>query len=148
MNAGFEDCTVLDGLIQRHDHDWTAILENYDNLRKPNGDAVARLALLNFVEMRDKVSDPVFLERKKIEKELGRLYPDQFVSIYEMVSFSHIPYHTAISCIKAQDVLLGSIMAAGNFADNIDREDFRKDMDSWVQQYYHAVQQLDFGNEV
>ena len=91
MNAGFEDCTVLAGLIGDHRDDWETILDRYDRLRKPNGDAVAQLALLNFVEMRDKVADPAFLERKKIEKELGRRYPDKFISVYEMVSFSHTP---------------------------------------------------------
>src|SRR5690606_9618705 len=68
MNAGFEDATVLSGLMEEYGDDWGKILRDYDLKRRPNGDAVAELALLNFVEMRDKVADPDFLERKKIEK--------------------------------------------------------------------------------
>ncbi len=145
MNAGFEDCTVLAGLLDTYGEDWATILKEYEVKRKPNGDAVASLALLNFVEMRDKVSDPAFLERKKIEKELGKKYPEQFVSIYEMVSFSHTPYDTAISCIQAQDNLLGNIMGAGDFFANMENESFAAKLDNWVNEYHNAVQQLDFG---
>ncbi len=147
MNAGFEDCTILAGLLEKHGEDWDLILKTYEKKRKPNGDAVGRLALLNFVEMRDKVADPVFLERKKIEKELGKKYPDQFVSIYEMVSFSHIPYDTAISCIQAQDYLLGNIMDEGDFFENLGKDSFAAKLDNWIHDYHNAVQQLDFGNE-
>lgn len=147
MNAGFEDCTVLAGLMDKHGDDWTAILKAYEQKRKPNGDAVAQLALNNFIEMRDKVADPSFLERKKIEKELGRLYPEQFVSVYEMVSFSHTPYDTALRCIQAQDGLLHTIMSEGNFFENITETPFTDKLDKWVNTYHQSVQQLDFGHE-
>jgi len=143
MNAGFEDCTVLSGLVDKHGDDWATILKEYDDSRKPNGDAVAELALMNFVEMRDKVADPNFLERKKIEKELGKLYPEQFNSVYEMVSFSHSPYKTAMSCIKYQDELLGRIMKEGDFSRNILKEDFKWKLNIWMTNYAKAVQQLE-----
>jgi kynurenine 3-monooxygenase len=143
MNAGFEDCSILSELLEKED-DWSVILDKYDNKRKPNGDAVAQLALLNFVEMRDKVADPVFLERKKIEKELGKRYPEQFISVYEMVSFSHTPYNTALQCVQAQDQLLGQIMKEGNFFEKIDSNGFKQQLDQWMDRYHEAVQQLDF----
>lgn len=146
MNAGFEDCTTLSGLIDIYSDDWATILDIYDRKRKPNGDAVAQLALLNFIEMRDKVADPDFLERKKIEKELGKLYPEQFISVYEMVSFSHIPYNTALRCIQAQDELLGRIMSQGSFEANMAATNgFTKALQGWVTDYHQSVQQLDFG---
>ena len=147
MNAGFEDCTVLSALLDKYGEDWDTILNIYDQKRKPNGDAVAALALNNFVEMRDKVADPVFLERKKIEKELGKRYPEQFISVYEMVSFSHIPYNTALSCIKEQDKLLTDIMREGDFFNNISNADFCGKLDKLVTGYHHSVQKLDFGHE-
>lgn len=147
MNAGFEDCTVLSSLIDKHGQDWATILQAYDAARKPNGDAVANLALMNFIEMRDKVAVPAFLERKKIEKELGKLFPEQFVSVYEMVSFSHTPYNTAIQCIQAQDDLLERIMNEGDFFSNITVNGFGEKLATWVTDYHNAVQQLDFGNE-
>jgi kynurenine 3-monooxygenase len=147
MNAGFEDCTVLSSLLDKYGDDWNKILPAYEAARKPNGDAVAQLALNNFTEMRDKVADPMFLERKKIEKELGKRYPDQFISVYEMVSFSHTPYNTAIQCIQAQDGLLQRIMNEGDFFANIEQSAFCNSLDKWVSEYHNAVQQLDFGNE-
>jgi kynurenine 3-monooxygenase len=144
MNAGFEDCTVLTSLMDKHSNDWETILKEYQVKRKPNGDAVAQLALTNFIEMRDKVADPKFLERKKIEKELGKRYPEQFVSVYEMVSFSHTPYSTAIQCIQAQDSLLERIMGKGDFFENMKESSFEDSLGKWVAEYHNAVQQLDF----
>lgn len=146
MNAGFEDCTILAGLIDQHNGDWDTILQAYDDARKPNGDAVAELALKNFIEMRDKVADAAFLLRKKIEKELVKRYPEQFISVYEMVSFSHTPYATAISCIEAQDNLLSTIMDKGDFFANIEQPAFLQQLDNWMADYHRSVQQLDFGN--
>jgi kynurenine 3-monooxygenase len=144
MNAGFEDCTVLSGLLDEHGSDWATILKLYEAKRKPNGDAVAQLALNNFTEMRDKVADPKFLERKKIEKELGKRYPEKFVSVYEMVSFSHTPYSTAMQCIQAQDRLLEQIMSEGDFFENAAGTNFDNKLNQWITDYHAAVQQLDF----
>lgn len=145
MNAGFEDCTVLSGLMDAHGEDWQQILDEYQQKRKPSGDAVADLALLNFTEMRDKVADPRFLQRKKIEKELGIRYPEQFTSVYELVSFSHTPYSTALQCIAAQDRLLERIMEAGDFEANCGDSGFVNGLDTWMNDYHSAVQELDFG---
>jgi kynurenine 3-monooxygenase len=147
MNAGFEDCSVLAALMNEYNEDWDKILDVYDHKRKPNGDAVAELALLNFVEMRDKVADPVFLERKKIEKELGKRYPDQFISVYEMVSFSHTPYNTALRCIQAQDRLLTKIMSEGNFFAGNEGNGSGAKLDEWINDYHKSVQQLNLDNE-
>jgi kynurenine 3-monooxygenase len=144
MNAGFEDCTVLSRLMDAHGEDWTSILKEYERRRKANGDAVAELALMNFVEMRDKVADPRFLERKKIEKQLGIRYPEQFTSIYELVSFSHTPYDTVMHCIGAQDRLLERIMGEGDFEEACKREDFIRQLDTWMNAYQQEVQALDF----
>ena len=144
MNAGFEDCSVLNRLMDAHGEDWSAIMNEYQRLRKPAGDAVAQLALLNFTEMRDKVADPRFLQRKKIEKEIGIRYPEQFTSVYELVSFSHTPYATALQCIAAQDKLLERIMTEGDFEQNCIQADFRQRLDRWMDDYHHEVQGLDF----
>lgn len=145
MNAGFEDVSVLSGLADAHDGDWVKILPEYQRRRRPAGDAVARLALLNFVEMRDKVADPQFLERKKIEKELAKRYPEQFISVYEMVSFSHTPYHHALHCIEAQDKLIANVTREGDFFENVEREDFGKKLDDWMQKYHDSVKEVQHG---
>jgi kynurenine 3-monooxygenase len=139
MNAGFEDCSVLEELMENHGDDWETILSSFEQKRKPNADAVADLALNNFIEMRDKVADPVFLERKKIEKELGRRYAGRFNSVYEMVSFSHTPYAYALHCTKAQDILLGKIISEGDFFTNIEKPEFVSQLENWIEEYEALV---------
>ncbi|HYV93659.1 MAG TPA: NAD(P)/FAD-dependent oxidoreductase [Chitinophagales bacterium] len=95
MNAGFEDCTVLNDLMDEHQDDWKKIFPAFEQSRKPNADAICDLALNNFIEMRDLVADPHFLQKKKIEKMIAGKYPN-YISPYQMVSFSNIPYAEAM----------------------------------------------------
>ncbi len=144
MNAGFEDCRILMEIIDKNEpNDWKSIFNQYQKLRKKNGDAVADLALQNFIEMRDLVADPNFLERKKIEKEIGKLFPSIFNSVYEMVSFSHTSYYYAISCQKAQDKLLEKIMNAGDFEVNIQSDEFGQKLKIWIEEYAAEVSAIE-----
>lgn len=68
MNAGFEDCIVLNDLITKNNENWSLILPQFEELRKPDADAIADLALNNFIEMRDKVADAQFLLQKKLKE--------------------------------------------------------------------------------
>ncbi len=103
MNASFEDCVVLGDCIDRRGEDLEAAFAEYESLRKPNTDALAQLALDNFVEMRDKVGDPAFLARKRREQRLARWFPRWYVPLYSMVSFSTIPYAEAVRRAGRQD---------------------------------------------
>ncbi len=114
MNAGFEDCTVLDECLDRYPDNWEKAFKEFEILRKPNTDAIAELALENFIEMRDKVADPVFLRRKKVERLMHTQFPDRFNSLYSMVTFSDMPYHDAQVTGRKQDVLIDAIMAIDN----------------------------------
>lgn len=112
MNSGFEDCSVLDSLIDKYDGHWKKILKKYQDLRKPDGDAIADLALNNFVEMRDKVADPKFLLQKKIEASFSKKYPEKWIPSYVMVTFSpHIRYSEALKKGKQQEIIMEKIMA-------------------------------------
>jgi kynurenine 3-monooxygenase len=111
MNCGFEDCTVLDKLLEKYGDDWTKILPEFQQLRKPNGDAIAQLALDNFIEMRDLVGSEKFLLRKKIEAHFSEKYPDKWLTLYSQVTFSpDIPYSTALSNGRKQDQVMSKIM--------------------------------------
>lgn len=96
MNCSFEDCLVLDECLDKHSN-WDDAMQAYQILRKPNADAIADLALQNFIEMRDLVGDQSFLEYKRIEHQLCELHPEVFQSQYEMVTFSTVPYSEAKS---------------------------------------------------
>jgi kynurenine 3-monooxygenase len=111
MNCGFEDCSVLNGLIEKYENDWQTILKEYQNLRKPDADAIADLALGNFIEMRDLVADPMFLLRKKIEARFNEKYPEKWIPAYSMVTFSpQIRYSEALRKGQFQDKIMDEVM--------------------------------------
>ncbi len=110
MNSGFEDVYVLEQLINEHNEDWEAILPAFGKSRKPNADAIADLALYNYKVMRDLTADPEFLLRKKLEHRVMELYPDRYLSLYSMVTFSHTPYSEAQKKGKEQDEYFTSLV--------------------------------------
>ena len=111
MNCGFEDCTVLQDLMNDQEDDWTKLFKSFEQSRKPNTDAIAELALQNFIEMRDLVGDKKFLLRKKIEAWFHEKHPGKWLSLYSQVTFSaHIPYSVALANGKKQDKIMDKIM--------------------------------------
>ncbi|WP_187262875.1 FAD-dependent oxidoreductase [Pontibacter beigongshangensis] len=110
MNAGFEDITVLDQLLDNFDGNWQKLFETFEQERKPDADAIADLAVLNFIEMRDKVADPRFLLRKKIEANINEQYPDKWIPLYSMVTFSDLPYSYALETGRKQDEIMALVM--------------------------------------
>ncbi|MFM9949707.1 MAG: FAD-dependent oxidoreductase [Saprospiraceae bacterium] len=110
MNAGFEDCTILDALIDDFEGDWARIAPAFSANRISDGNAIAELALRNFIEMRDLVADPRFLLRQKIAARLHEKH-SSFLPTYSMVTFSNIPYSQALQAADAQNVLFERILA-------------------------------------
>ncbi|MBC7834110.1 MAG: FAD-dependent monooxygenase [Phycisphaerales bacterium] len=95
MNAAFEDCRVLVDLLAAHDQDFAAVIPRFEAMRKPNADAIADMALENFIEMRDKVGSAAFLYKKRVEQTVHHLFPDRVHPLYNLVSFSTVPYAEA-----------------------------------------------------
>jgi len=127
MNCGFEDCRVLDDLIEKYADDWTAILDEYQTLRKPDGDAIADLAVNNFTEMRDKTADPKFLLQKKIEARLHEKYPTQWIPAYSQVTFSpHIRYSEALERGQKQEAIMQQIMQMPNIEEQWNTEEIEQ----------------------
>jgi len=93
MNASFEDCTVLNQMLDSSVN-WKDLFESFSKKRKIDGDAIADMALENYIEMRDSVNKDRFLNERDLERQLELKYPDQFISRYSMVSFHQIPYST------------------------------------------------------
>ncbi len=111
MNCGFEDCRILDELIEANGDDWTKILHDYQTLRKPDADAIADLAVNNFTEMRERTADPKFLLQKKIEAKLHNKYPEQWIPAYSQVTFSpYIRYSEALLRGQKQEAIMQGIM--------------------------------------
>lgn len=120
MNASFEDCTILDDLMEAHAHlkkaqNWGRLAADFSEIRKQDADAIADLAVYNFLEMRSKVADPMFLFKKKVDRQLAQTFPKKWMPLYSMVTFSNMPYSQAKARAEEQDRMLkwGMMGAAG-----------------------------------
>ncbi len=120
MNCAFEDCTNLLQLIDRNGSDWQTLFSEFEESRKADTDAIADLAIENFAEMRDRVADPRFLFRKKVELELEKKYPGRFVPKYAMVTFHRTPYSVAASRGAIQDRMLSQLCDSVQRLEDID----------------------------
>jgi len=129
MNCGFEDCVVLNDLIDKHKGNWHLILKDYQSLRKPDGDAIADLAIANFIEMRDKTADPKFLLQKKIETKFSQKYPDKWIPLYSMVTYSpHIRYSEALRNGNKQQAIMDKVMNLPNIEQIWESEEVEKEI--------------------
>ena len=124
MNAGFEDCHVLNQLLEELGTLNAEVLSRYQELRKPDAEAIADLALYNFIEMRDKVADPKFVLQKKIEKRLNELYPNQWLPLYSMVTFSDLRYSEALEIGRKQQKIMDKVMEQESLEEHWESLDF------------------------
>ena len=120
MNCAFEDCTYLLELLDRQGPDWPAVFSEFEKSRKADTDAIADLAIENFVEMRDRVADPRFLFRKKVELELEKKHPGRFVPKYAMVTFHRTPYSVAAQRGAVQDGMLEQLCDSVERLEDVD----------------------------
>ena len=112
MNAGFEDCMVLNDLMESYKgQSWGALFEAFSKKRVKDGHAIADLALYNYVEMRDLVADTHFLRKQEISRKIHTLYPDHWQPLYTMVTFSRLPYSEAKARGDQQDQILENLLA-------------------------------------
>jgi kynurenine 3-monooxygenase len=110
-NCAFEDCIEIDRCLTDNGGDWPRALAAYQQRRKANCDAIAQMALDNFVEMRDKVNSRAFQLRTAAEHALERRLAGRYVSRYELVSFNTMPYAEIAGRIRRQNQALGAAIA-------------------------------------
>jgi len=120
INCGFEDCTCLVDLLDRHGANWERVFAEFERERKINTDAIADMAIENFTEMRDRVAEPRFLFRKRVELALEARYPQLFVPKYAMVTFHRIPYSVALARGAVQDRILAELCESINRVEDLD----------------------------
>jgi kynurenine 3-monooxygenase len=106
MNAAFEDCVVLDACLENFPQDRERGFSEYFHRRKENVDALADLAIGNFIEMRDKTASKTFRAKKKLDHALEAALPGIYLPLYTMVTFTRIPYATAAKRARVQDACM------------------------------------------
>ena len=145
MNSGFEDCKVFDEIIEEYfvdgEMDVPAICKKFQTVRKEDGDAIAELALKNFIEMRDSVADELFLLRKKIEKYLQKKYPTLFIPTYSLVTFTEsVRYSDALKRGKIQDELFSEFMKIEDIQNKWDNGQLETELESFVKDYQERLE--------
>lgn len=128
MNSGFEDCRVLNELLDEHNDNWTAVMPAFFEARKPAADAILELALRNYIEMRDLTADPKFILQKKIEAHFSKKHPEKWIPLYSQVSFSHTPYHEALANGDRQHRIMQRILQMPDVAAKWDSEEVEQAM--------------------
>lgn len=131
MNAGFEDCSLFDEALATG-QDIGDVISTFGTRRRQDADAIAELAIKNFIEMRDKTGDTSFLLRKKIEKRLHERYPTKWMPLYSQVTFSHIPYSEALAAGIRQDKIMDRIMQKPDIETRWDSDEVENEILSMV----------------
>jgi kynurenine 3-monooxygenase len=111
-NAALEDVTIFTELLAQHAGEWGPTMHEFYDRRKPDADALADLALDNFVEMRDRVSSRLFRLRLRAEQQAHRLLPRWVTPLYEMVTFSRTPYADAVARARRQSAMIDRVLIA------------------------------------
>ncbi len=114
MNAGFEDISILNEMMQLYGDDWKTVLSEYQKSRKPNADAIAELSYRNFMEMSSKTADEKFLLQKKIEKWFSDKHPDLWIPLYSRVTFSDRSYAEALAIGDDQNAIMEEVLKMDN----------------------------------
>lgn len=129
LNCSFEDCSVLIQCLDEFDGDWGKAFKKYENCRRPNAEAIAELSLDNFIELREKVTDPLFRLKRDVENILETKYPHDFYSKYSMVTFSRMPYTEALTRGRWQDQILMEACAKAGSIDKINFEQLKAQLE-------------------
>ena len=121
MNASFEDVVVLDEILNQELGDWETVFKAYTKARKLDADAIGKLAVENYFEMRDHVANPLFKQKRKIEMDLEKSFPTEYFSKYSMVTFNaDIGYDEAMRIGRAQDKALLNMIADNDISTSFD----------------------------
>jgi kynurenine 3-monooxygenase len=121
MNLAFEDCVVLDHIMRTEGGDWSYVFRRFEQEQLANANAIADMALENYIEMRDTVRDPKFALRKALAFELERQIPEYFIPRYSMVMFhDDIPYAVAQQRGAVQKALLEEFTHSADTLDQVD----------------------------
>ena len=122
MNAAFEDCYILSKIINENKrYDWYEIFDLFSKKRKIDADSILDLSLINYKVMRNDVLDEKFIKKQKLSFMLNEDFPNQFIPVYTMVSFTNIPYNTALIRSAIQDRILDNLLLKLNNLDDYNK---------------------------
>ena len=121
MNSGFEDCELFVNLLEQYGDDWPKAMREFGRTRPGDADAIADMALENYITMRDSVLDPAFALKKKLGFQLELEFPKRFIPRYSMVMFHRIPYAEAKRRGVVQQEILDELLQGLESLEQVDR---------------------------
>lgn len=122
LNSGFEDVAVLAELLDAASGVSPELFADYQSARKPAGDAIAEMALENYVEMSEKVGDPAFILKKRVEARVEQALAPRYRSRYACVVYSGIPYHKAQELGRINERILDELCTGISSPEEADLE--------------------------
>lgn len=114
MNSGFEDCLILDRLMDKHDNNFGAVLEEYSKVRNKDAQAICDMSMDNYLELRSLVNSFWFLLERKAMYALNRLMPKTFIPLHTMVTYTHIPFHEVVERNQWQEKMVRVLLLMGS----------------------------------
>ncbi|TAL60935.1 MAG: FAD-dependent monooxygenase [Legionella sp.] len=112
MNSAFEDCRILDELLNQYADDWAKVMPAFYEQRKANTDAVAQMSMDNYYEIHSDIRNPQFILKKHVERQLMCRYPERYISKHVLVMFTNTPYARALAHGEVQAKLLDQICSS------------------------------------
>lgn len=112
MNAAFQGCLKLIDSMERSD-DLATALAGYDALHRVDAGAISDLALQNFIEMRSHTASRVFRLKTSLQKRLNGLFPRAYQPLYNLISFSTMPYSEVVELVRRRHrrmALIGGVL--------------------------------------
>lgn len=97
MNAGFEDCSLLNQLLDENGGDVQETIKKFSEIRTESAEAICDLAMYNYEEMRSLVIKPTYRMRRALDNVLYKLFPNKWIPLYNSISFSHMDY---LKCLE------------------------------------------------
>ncbi|MDP3269358.1 MAG: NAD(P)/FAD-dependent oxidoreductase [Legionella sp.] len=131
MNSAFEDCRILDELLNDYEDNWSHVMPAFYKQRKINTDAVAQMSMDNYYEIHSHIRNPKFILQKQVERELMARYPDKYISKHILVMFTNTPYSVALAHGALQNELLNEICGSINSMEELNW----KEIDKKIQKY-------------
>lgn len=122
MNAGFEDCTVLMHLLDKHQENFGKALSEFESSRRENCDAVTDMSLEAFEELSQSIGNPKFLFRRGLQQRIQALFPQRYVAPYDLIAFTHTPYSEVRTRIKELEWITDAILDAASPAQLTDED--------------------------
>ncbi len=138
MNAGFEDCTVLDSLLNKFNNDLSKVIENYDSIRKKDTDAIGDLSYTNFNDIGASQNDSYDL-KWKLSRTIWDIFPNRWMPLYPMIAFSHIPFAEVVKRNFEQQQVLDDAINAGLKLNTLGRNDFAESINRYILPKLHRL---------